>query len=397
MRGAGSQVQPEIEQPSAFSGAVGYQTTTGGEPDGWSAVVAAAAPPVRPAPLPKRPKGRLFVGALLTALCVFAVYGVWDSFLRYRAYGTVVGRLIDLSSGVDGAVRFYYVHEGDTVHQGQLLLVLENVVMRERLAQLEDEVLLAEADRAAELSRLKWQLLVSQDGRQRALSDYYETWGRLLEERAKLEVLARTLERSEFLVQRDAQSQQELDEVRFSEQGQREKVAKLAVAVDEQKRRADLATDATGDGFDQLRPKMVKIETLLAEMRRLRERLTEGQIRAPVDGLIVKRFRFTGENAAAREPLMSILEAGSLQVVLYVPQRLSKSFAADDEIAVVVDPQTERIPCRVERLGDQFESAPESVQIYYRRNQSLLPVYLRPDPTLAVPMALRLGCVVKLP
>jgi multidrug resistance efflux pump len=396
MRGAGSEIHPDMEPPSAFDGAVGYQTMAGREPDGWTAVTAAA-PPMRPAPLPKRPKGRLLAGALLTALCAFAVYGVWDSFFRYRAYGTVAGRLIDLSSAVDGAVRFYYVNEGDTVHQGQLLLVLDNVVMRERLAQLEDEVRLAEADRAAELSRLKWQLLVSQDGRQRALSDYYETWGRLLQERAKLEVLARTLERSELLVQRDAQSQQELDEVRFSEQGQREMVAKLAVAVDEQKRRADLATDATGDGFEQLRPKMIKIETLLSEMRRLRERLAEGQIRAPIDGLVVKRFRFTGENAAAREPLMSILEAGSLQVVLYVPQLLSKSFAPGDEITVVVDPHPERISCRVDRLGDQFEGAPESLQVYYRRNQSLLPVYLRPDPTAAAPMALRLGCLVKLP
>ncbi len=316
---------------------------------------------------------------------------LWDAFFRYRAYGTVVGRKIDLSSPVDGAVRFYYVNEGDTVRQGQLLMVLDNVPMRERLAQLEDEVRLAEADRQAELSRLKWQLLVSQDGRQRALTDYYEIWGRVLEEKARLEVLARTLERTETLAQQNAQSQQELDEVRFTEQGQRDKVAKLEVALDEQKRRADLATNATDDGFQQLRPKMVKTENLLAEMRRLRQRLDEGQILAPVDGLIVKRFHFTGENAAAREPLLSMLESGTLQVVLYMPQRLSKSLAPGDEVQVVVDPHPQQVTCHVERLGDQFESAPESVQIHYRRNQTLLPVYLRPDSTLSAAMALRAG------
>jgi len=52
----------------------------------------------RPTPLPKRPKGRWFIGLLLLASCGYGLWQAYDSFLRYRSYGIVTGRVLQLSS-----------------------------------------------------------------------------------------------------------------------------------------------------------------------------------------------------------------------------------------------------------------------------------------------------------
>src|SRR5262249_17936487 len=73
------------------------------------------APPPPPPPLPKRPKGRWFIGLLLLAVCGFIGYKVWDSYFRYQAYGTVEGRIIQVSPPWDGVVKYVHVREGETV------------------------------------------------------------------------------------------------------------------------------------------------------------------------------------------------------------------------------------------------------------------------------------------
>src|SRR5262245_581233 len=80
MHGSGAEIHPELGDSYAIPGGVGYQTFADtGNTAGWNAS-APQPPPTRPAPLPKRPNGRLFVGAILVALCAFAVYSAWDAF-----------------------------------------------------------------------------------------------------------------------------------------------------------------------------------------------------------------------------------------------------------------------------------------------------------------------------
>ncbi len=118
--------------------------------------VVRATPVARPTPLPKRPKGRWFVGVILFLLVGGAVYAVWDSYWRYQAYGTVTGHLIQVSPPWDGVLQYLQVQEGDAVRQGQLLLTVDNTELRQRHAQLGDELRVAQATLEAEAARLKW-------------------------------------------------------------------------------------------------------------------------------------------------------------------------------------------------------------------------------------------------
>src|SRR5205807_2460091 len=132
-------------------------------------------------------------------------------------------------------------------------------------------------------------------------------------------------------------------QIRFQKLGQEQKVAKLAESLVELKKRAELSRvllqrgaglgkGQSEDGYEQLKPNLARIEALHADRIRLQERLAQSQVCAPANGLVVKIRHFAGENAKASEPLLSILEEGSLQVVLYLPQDASTSFAVGEEV-----------------------------------------------------------------
>src|SRR5262249_19722246 len=143
----------------------------------------------RPTPLPRRPKGRWFVGVLLLAACAYGTYQLWHTFFRYRAHGLVTGRVLQLSPPWEGVGQYVHVREGETVRQGQLLLSLENMELRQRRAQLDDELRLAQAALDAETAKLKWQAAFHLDQSENALARYYETWGELLQQQALLDRL----------------------------------------------------------------------------------------------------------------------------------------------------------------------------------------------------------------
>jgi multidrug resistance efflux pump len=362
---------------------------------------------VQPTPLPKRPKGRWFVGLILLTATTVAGHQIWDAFFRYQAYGTVAGRVLQLSPPWDGSVRCLHVKDGQRVQQGDLLVTVENTELRQKYEQLGDELRVAQSTLDAEAARLKWQLAFNLDQSHGAVAQYYEALGELLREQTELEYLRGSMERAERLRSTNAVSEDDYHRAISLAKGQEQKVANLAKALEELKRRADRAnalakkgSDGAGladTGYDQLKPFFTRLETLHAERVRIRERLEEGQIRAPTNGLVVKINRFAGESCKRAEPFVSFLEEDSLQVVLYVPQKAADSLAVDTDVSVVVDPYREPLECKVIRIGNEYEPAPEHLKRYYSEGQKLLPVILQPKDECARWMALRTGGVVKLP
>jgi multidrug resistance efflux pump len=383
--------------------------TPGGPPSAFPRVVSTSEAPaiVRPTPLPKRPKGRWFVGLILLTATTAAGHQIWDSFFRFQAYGTITGRVLQLSAPWDGSVRYLHVKDGQKVRQGDLMVTVDNTEMRHKYAQLGDELRIAQATLDAEAAKLKWQLTFNLDQSHGAVAQYYEALGNLLREQSELEYLRGNRERSEQLLASNGISVDELARATSAHKGQEQKVTKLVKALEELKNRADQTealskkrSEGNGmaeSGYDQLKPFFTRLETLHAERTRIQERLDEGQIRAPTNGLVVKVNRFAGEACKRGEPFISFLEDDSLQVILFVPQKAADFLAMDKEVGVTVDPYRDPLECKVVRIGDEFEPAPEHLKRYYSEGQKLLPVILQPNDESARWMALRVGGVVKLP
>ncbi len=361
----------------------------------------------RPTPLPKRPKGRWFIGLILLGSCGFGAWQAYDSFLRYRAYGVVTGRILQLSSPWIGEVTAFHVREGDVVRQGQSLLTMESTQMRQRLSALSDELVSAQADLEAEAAKLKWQAAFhidqSKSGKAAitkcgdSISPNRRIWRRSVPSSKSISAFTTS-----------AIAPFEVERIRLDYAGQWQKLEKMKTALDESKAYADvsgillaklgdISDSLAEDGQDQLKPKLAKIEALKAERTRLEQYLAKGRLLAPSNGLVVKLHHFAGEHAGPTDTLVSFLEEGSLQVVLYVGQGTSASFTPGHELDMVLDPYPDRFKGTITRLGDQLEAAPEQIKRHYSSGQRLLPIHVQPSPETRRWMALRVESVVKLP
>jgi multidrug resistance efflux pump len=362
----------------------------------------------RATPQPHRPKGRWFVTILLLAACSLGAHNVWHSFYRYQAYGTVAGRVIEVSSVWDGSLRYVHVKEGDVVRQGQLVAVMDNVELRQKHARITDELRVAQAQLEAETARLKWQSAFGLDQSQGSTVLYRELLGTLLREEANLANARQKLRRAEQTYQRRALAQEELFQYRYEVQGLDQRIARIKEGLEELKKRSeqagklmksdsDLGKGLKEAGTDQLKPFLAKITALQAERDRLQELLDAGELRAPTNGVVTKLRRFPGEQCKTGEAVLTVLQEGSLEVVLYVQQGASKDHKLGDELNLQVEPNDSALTCVVSRLGDQMEPAPESIKRHYAEGQRLLPVLLKPKDESSSWAALRVGSTVKLP
>jgi HlyD family secretion protein len=352
-------------------------------------------PAVRPTPLPKRPKGRLFVGGILIAVFGTAGYAVWNSLLRYDAYGTITGRVIHVSALHGGNVRGIHVREGDYLPQGRLLMTLENLELGQKLERVKDELLLAQANLDAELSRLHWQAQQQGDQAQRAAAEYLELWGDLVQQQARLDELQARFDRHRALGDSGATSQEQLDESRFALEGQRAKVARLNESLVERKKLADDSKFQTPS--DQLKPLLVKIEVLQAELSRLRDLIGLGQIRAPVGGRVIRALYYSGERVEPNSVVMEILEEGSLEAVVYLPQDKVAGISKGQTLQLQVPQLAGPVESTIERFGEQYMKVPDALERHYRRNESVLPVFARLNVDASTAARLQLGCELRLP
>lgn len=367
------------------------------------------APPKRSraAPPPRRPKGRWFVGLLLLASVGWAGHHVWSSYFRYRAYGTVTCKTVEVSPPWDGVLAFVHHRQGDRVRQGDLLMTVQNLELRHRSAQITDELRVEQAKLEAEAARLKWESAYSLDQNRGALSGYYEVYGNLLQEEAKLEELSNALARLEQPETRKVVAEEQVDRARLTKQGQEHKISMLKESLAELKRRADEANLLLKGGGElgsslleysreQLKPNLARIAALQAERVRLSERLALGDVRAPVSGIVLKHLCQVGESCKTNQPIVSLLDESSLQVVLYLGQDDSTAFAPGCEMQVEFEPYDQPLRCTLVRLGDAFEAAPAQLKRHYSEGEQLLPAYLQPASDDERLMALRVNGVVRL-
>lgn len=351
------------------------------------------APAARPTPMPKRPKGRLFIGTFLFALLLSGSYTLWSSVFRFDAYGTVSGRVIEVSASHGGVVRSVHVREGDKVDQGQRLVTLHNLELEQRLGRLGDELLVAQANLDAELVKLQWQTQQQGDQSRRASADYFELWGELAQHQSRLAELQTRLDREQSLQEIGALSAEQLDETRFAVEGQTAKVAKLQEALAERKQLAELSQfEPTAV---QLKPLTVKIETLQTEMARLRTLIQDGEIRAPVSGRVIRSHHFTGEQVASCGLVMEILEADSMEAIVYLPQSKVSRVSPVKTLPLQIAPNAGRVTGTVTRFGERYVPVPESLARFYHRNEHVLPVHIRLPNELHD--QLQLGLQVRLP
>ena len=383
--------EPTAAKPPGFQG---FQYSSGAFQTPRAAVTPA---PVRSATPPKQPRGRLFVVTLVVAVLAFGGHKAYEALFRYSAYGVVAGRVIQVPATIDGLVQYVHVEEGESVRQGQVLLTLHAPTLEWRIAELDDELRMAQAKLHAGMSRLKWELSERDLKAEEAIGEFYEKWGQTRQEQARLTELQQNLQRAEELFARKVCTIQDVQKARLDAQGQHEKVEQLLASLTAWKNRAEAARDGSTSRRDELLPMVAEIESIEGRQDRLRCELNRQQIRSPVNGVVTRRHRFTGEGVAHLQPLFTIVEEDSLHIELFVSQDKIDNFAVGDRMEVQVAPFGERVLCRVARLGDEHVFPPPQIERYYPSRSTQLPIILQPESDRLRNRLIQVGAVVKLP
>ena len=362
-------------------------------------IKAAPSVPARSAPpLPKQNKGRFFVGTIFFSFFAVITYTLWTVFFQYQSYGIVQGRLIAVSSPWDGVVINWRVKEGEQVKQGQPLAEISNLEMRHQLDSLLDDLKLNQAQLEAESAKLHFETRLNQTSSEKAYAEFLEASGNLESESALLEDLTKQLQRARRLIKSKNYSQQKYDKLYFEYIGQKRKAEKLQLAVAALKNRHQLTKkEQTVDRNLRLQPMLTRIETIQSEIERLREKILQGMLLAPVSGRVTRRFMLTGESIKVSEPAVELLEDGSAEAILYVPQERSDQFLVGDTIALELPPFEKPVHCEVLRLSDQMETPPQHIGKYYAQNTVLLPIHMKPLPEYEQFLSFRINGTVKLP
>ena len=347
-------------------------------------------------PLPKRPKGRLLIGSAFLLALGFLATTLFESTLRYVAYGEVVGRRIDVSVRWPGIVRSIHVREGDLVAPGDLIATIDSLEMRQKIDEIDDELRLERAKLASELAMLRWEAEKIRDTRKLSLSEFYDKWSELLWEQSRLADLRMQVKRIEPVYQEGAASAERMESLRFQLAGQEKRVEQLTEAVRALQQRSE-DSPIKLELEDRVQPTLTRIENLQTELQRTRELIREGEVRAPAAGRVVRTCRFAGEYADMTTPIAELYVEGSTELVVYVPQDAVKDYPIGKTVTLHVSPIDTNLICRVERVALEMRTAPASLQHYYRSHESLLPVYLRVNESEGMTPWLALGSEVRIP
>jgi len=344
-------------------------------------------------------KGRIFIGLLLLALIGFVAHNVWNTYFRYVAHGVVSGRLLNVSPPINGTLQNVYVKEGDHVQQGQILATIENVELRHRYDLLRDEILIESANLTSALAKLKLEYAFKLDNSQGTIAIYTETLARLSNDEANLIYLEGAYERNSKSFSRGTLSENEHSQSKQLYEGHKSKIVLLREAVSILKTRVDqlvILDDKTKIltlWHDSLRPFFVKIESLQNSIRRVQEQLSNCYVISPVSGIVVKRWNFSGETVNTTNFIFTIIADKSEFIIIYVPQEAVAQFVEGTPLELTMAPNSESVLATVQRRGDKYEPAPESIKRHYNNGQQLLPIYCKIDRE----EPLQYGAVLKLP
>ena len=345
----------------------------------------------------KRGKGNGFLSLIFLVAFLALGYTVWSTLLQFQAYGVIEGRVISVSAPWDGSIYNWQVRDGEEVTQGQVLAVIKNIDMDHELETLGDELKMNQALLDAEISKIQFESQQRNEQSQKTISEYHTTYGELLSEKEKYKELERKFQRTRRLLKTNNVSRSKYEEAFFGLAGQRKKIEQLAESVEVLKYRSEQSNEATDNGSPRLAPILATIDLSKSKISRLRQRIDKGKIVSPVNGRVSKRHRLIGESAKSNEVVIEILEENSIQAVLYVPQRVVEDYEIGKEVEISLEPYSQKIRCTVDRFGDQFEPAPNSIERFYHINQALLPVYLTPNHETQNLLAARVGGTVKRP
>ena len=260
--------------------------------------------------------------AILATVAILVAIGGTFAFSHHQDYiqGQAETEEYRVSSKVPGRVYRFYVKEGDQVHAGDTLALLEAPDIDAKLAQAE----------AAQSAAMAQNRKAERGARQEQIRAAYEMWQKA---KAGLEITQKSYERIKRLHDEGVMTAQKLDEIT----AQRD-----AAIATEQAAKAQYDMAVNGADREDRAAAMALVEKARGAVREVNSYLSETVLIAPCAGEVSEIFPQEGELVGTGAPIMHIAKMQDMYVTFNV---------REDRLGALKMGQT--IKATVPALGDK--------------------------------------------
>lgn len=284
----------------------------------------------------------LFVVILALGVLGWKIYQAYattdDSAPTY--YGNIDTRTVTLGFRFLGEIKSVLTDEGMSVKRGEKLAELLNAPMRYSLQEVEANIDLAKAD----LQKLRSGFRVE---------EVQEAKAQLAEAKAALARAEDSYKRSEQLIRTKSTSEE-----RFIQN----KWAYKQALAQMQKARAAYTLKQNGYRPEDIRAQEARVAALRAKAEQLKVDLNDTTIYAPVDGVILSRFKEPGAIATPGESVFEIAREDEFWVRAYVDEPLLGSVRPGQKMMIYTDSRAEPYKGHVGFIAPNAEFTPKNIQ-----------------------------------
>lgn len=260
---------------------------------------------------------------------------------QIRLNGRIEAAMVDLSPKVTGRVREVLVKEGDRVKAGDVLVRLDLGETGLTVARDKSAVAAAQA-RVRDLEA----------GTRR--SELAAAEADVNDRKAALELAKKELQRQQFMLERKVGTGRDVD--RATTEVQRLEAAVAASTS----RLATLREGARQWQIQQAQDDAARAQTVLEQSQTT---VSEGELRAPADTVVVHRFVEPGQLVTPGQPALTLAFLDRLYVRTFVPEMLRGRVRPGIDADVVVDAYKDKtFKARVAEISRDAEFTPKQVE-----------------------------------
>jgi len=298
----------------------------------------------------------LAAGILLTLAAAVFIY--WLVVVRGTVYSDdarIDGDLVDMAPQITGTLADIKVNEGDHVAQGQLLFALDQRALEAAAAKAQADLESAQASfnmAQAQYDKAANGPLADEIGAARAMAQKAQ---------AQLELADVEWSRIKAMYDKGEASTSERDRVSTAwtsaQQSYQEAKSRLDLL------RAGTRSEDLAAAKANLEQKQAALNAAQAALNQVKINLDYAEVKAPFNGVVVRRWRDPGAMLAAGTPVLTLLNPSTLHVQANIEEKDLAKIEIDDPVDISIDAYphlrlTGRVYQILQATNDRFSLVP---------------------------------------
>ena len=262
-------------------------------------------------------KGNIWIGigvlvALIAAVCVLGI--IFSRPKEAVIQGEAEAAEYRISGKVPGRIEAFYAAEGDMVHKGDTLVLIDSPEVRAKLAQANAAYAAAAAQRNK----------ANTGARKEEIAGAYEIWQKAL---VGKDIAKKTLDRATRLHEQKVISDQKFDEATAQYNA-------AAATAEAAKSQYDMAVKGARE--EDKAAAIALVDRANGAVMEVKSYLSELKLTSPVDGVISARYPHVGELVGTGSPIMTVTDLSDMWFTFNIREDKLHSMKSGDKLRLSI-------------------------------------------------------------